>query len=285
MMLTCPSCGARFRVKPEMFAAGPRLVRCTRCRHQWRGEPDPDAETPPPAAPAEPAAEVPADDPAESPAEDDTGDTDDAFDDRADDDLDEPPDEPEARGDADGDTGDFRREPVFDTIPGAVRPVADERRRDGGKAARRRTPAWVWAGWVLILAVLVLTGLALAFLKAPITEAWPPSQRLYQLLEGAETAEPAAPVGLTIETSRLSEHDGVSRMELGLRLTNATDDSQPLPIAVIHLLDGEGGMVKTERIRLNDDPLAPKESRTMRLVLEDVPEGIEKVRADTEMAQ
>ncbi|ANK80938.1 MAG: hypothetical protein TEF_09135 [Rhizobiales bacterium NRL2] len=265
-----------------MFAAGPRLVRCARCRHEWRGRPDPDSEAED-AASAAPVAvdEAPeADAAAESPppAEADAAAEDAVAEDDGEDAGDDGP--AEDFGGAEAEPASGRREPVFDTIPGAARP-ADDDFRPAERTEKRRTPAWVWGGWALILAVLVFTALALAFLRDPIVNAWPPSARLFDRIDRVSRAEAVQPVSLVIESSRLTG----GQMELGIRLINGTAEPQPLPIAVIHLLDAAGELVKTERIRLDDDPLAPKESRTMRLLLEDLPEGLQKVRADTETAE
>ncbi|WP_165787547.1 zinc-ribbon domain-containing protein [Minwuia thermotolerans] len=283
-MLTCPSCGARFRVKPEMFAAGPRLVRCARCRHEWRGRPDPDSEAED-AASAAPVAvdEAPEEDAAAEslpPAEADAAAEDAAAEDDGEDAGDDGTADDPGSAETEPEPTPGRREPVFDTIPGAARP-ADDDFRPAERTEKRRTPAWVWGGWALILAVLVFTALALAFLRGPIVNAWPPSARLFDRIDRVSRAEALQPVSLVIESSRLTGE----QMELGIRLINGTAQPQPLPVAVIHLLDAAGDVVKTERIRLDDDPLAPKESRTMRLLLEDLPDGLQKVRADTEPAE
>lgn len=45
MILTCPSCHARYLIPVAAFAAGPRTVRCARCAHSWRAEATPDPAT------------------------------------------------------------------------------------------------------------------------------------------------------------------------------------------------------------------------------------------------
>ncbi len=39
MILVCPSCMARYRVKVEALGATGRRVKCTRCSHVWHAEP------------------------------------------------------------------------------------------------------------------------------------------------------------------------------------------------------------------------------------------------------
>jgi predicted Zn finger-like uncharacterized protein len=38
MILTCPLCQARYLISAGLFAAGPRQVRCARCKHGWQAD-------------------------------------------------------------------------------------------------------------------------------------------------------------------------------------------------------------------------------------------------------
>ena len=38
MILVCPLCQTRYLVQANLFAHGPRAVRCVRCRHNWKAE-------------------------------------------------------------------------------------------------------------------------------------------------------------------------------------------------------------------------------------------------------
>jgi predicted Zn finger-like uncharacterized protein len=38
MILVCPQCQTRYLVQASLFAAGPRQVRCARCKHSWKAE-------------------------------------------------------------------------------------------------------------------------------------------------------------------------------------------------------------------------------------------------------
>lgn len=55
MIVSCPSCAARFRVADELIGAEGRLVRCGRCAYSWHQLPVPDQ--PPPLELSEPLPE------------------------------------------------------------------------------------------------------------------------------------------------------------------------------------------------------------------------------------
>ena len=77
MIVSCPECGARYRLADDAIPAEGRAMRCASCKHRWfelGPEPEPDI-APPPAAeiptrradvPSEPAVDVPEQD--ETPA-------------------------------------------------------------------------------------------------------------------------------------------------------------------------------------------------------------------------
>lgn len=64
MRLSCPSCGAEYELPETLFLAGPRKVRCVKCRHSWLaheqgGAAPPEAEASSPAPAAIDEAELP----------------------------------------------------------------------------------------------------------------------------------------------------------------------------------------------------------------------------------
>lgn len=40
MIISCPTCGAGFNVKPEALGSAGRTVKCSKCAHQWHAMPD-----------------------------------------------------------------------------------------------------------------------------------------------------------------------------------------------------------------------------------------------------
>lgn len=40
MIISCPSCGASFNIKPEALGSTGRMVKCSKCAHRWRATPE-----------------------------------------------------------------------------------------------------------------------------------------------------------------------------------------------------------------------------------------------------
>lgn len=295
MILTCPACATRYVIGDDVFQAGTREVRCARCSHNWTtdgsdavdevdvrmglqteaSKPKPESSPPPPASeqvgfglndmPGMDAA-APEEDPEDAAADDG------------------PPDPADAEAPA---RPDLAAEPKPERTVKARKPKK-ARPDKKPKAGRRRTPVWVWVGWVFLLGCIGGLAAALVLMRGPLVEAWPPLQQLYDTVGtmssgAAEDAREAPGVELAVESSELVDDDGARQLNLLIRLTNNTESKQALPIAVVHLLRADGETEKTERIRLpSDQPLAPKESRVMALRLSDVPAAVTSVSAESE---
>lgn len=293
MILTCPACATRYVIGDDVFQAGTREVRCARCSHSWTTDgsdavdevdvrmglqteaPKPRAESPPPTSEQVGFGlnDLPGMERVE-PEEDleDTADYDDLPD----------PGDSEARAEP-----LVAPEPKPERTAKARQPKKAETVREP-RAGRRRTPVWVWIGWVFLLGCIGGVAAALVLMRGPLVEAWPPLQRLYDTVGTispgmVEDAHQAPSVNLSVESSELVDDDGARQLNLLIRLTNNTESKQALPIAVVHLLRADGETEKTERIRLpSDQPLAPKESRVMALRLSDVPAAVTSVSAESE---
>ena len=54
MNLTCPNCGARFKIKDDALGAKGRKVKCGKCEHRWYALPEAAVAAPVASAPADP---------------------------------------------------------------------------------------------------------------------------------------------------------------------------------------------------------------------------------------
>ncbi|WP_207538918.1 zinc-ribbon domain-containing protein [Sabulicella rubraurantiaca] len=155
MDITCPHCGAAYRVPESLLAPGKKL-RCSACRQDWvpsGAEPAPPPEAPPP-GPAPAASPPPR--------------------------LEEPPAlrpelPPLPRG---------RTE--LGSLPPPLMPVAGPRpiRDFVEEPPRRRGGAGLILAWIASLAVLGALAAAVLLRHEEIARAWPPFERVSQLLGG-----------------------------------------------------------------------------------------------------
>ena len=180
MRLACPNCSAEYEVPDAALAAGPRLLRCARCSHQFEAalpgasaremSPAP-ADAPlavgppphfPPAAPSWPApTEAPPAPLAPGPESDAVA----------------PDRPPPTRGPA----RSWPMDPEPASRPRRFRP----RRPPPGEAEEEgeaRPGAGLAIGWVLSIALVLAVGWATYHFHAEIIAAWPPAARLYQAL-------------------------------------------------------------------------------------------------------
>ncbi len=326
MILTCPACATRYVIGDDVFQAGVREVRCAKCSHRWTSDGSEAvdeidarmdlnrdrAASEPESARSDTAAEpAPAPDQVgfgldDLPGLDQGGEPEDAPVDPFEEALaqaaadDEPdaaaePETADAEDGADAPNSGRKTGKSGDRAPKSAQAKSAQAKSAKGKQARlprRRTPIWVWIGWLVLLLCIAGIAAALVFVRQPLTQAWPPLQRLYDTVDqvtgaglagGAEHHAERHPVVLAVESTELTDDNGKRQLSILIRLTNATAERQTLPIALVHLVRQDGETEKSERIRLpSDQPLAPKESRVMALRLSDVPVGVVSVKAEAE---
>jgi len=159
--IACPACDAVYEVPATLLTAA-RMMRCAACGHDWVTEPTdgPTAEEvwPGPGADGAPASET-ADAAGATPA------------------MDPMAHIAATAGAAPGSEQDIAAE----TPPEAM--AGDEAARRFGATARGRMGIGVYLpvllGWVVSLGLLYAAGQAFLSYRADISQAWPPSQRLY----------------------------------------------------------------------------------------------------------
>jgi predicted Zn finger-like uncharacterized protein len=179
MILVCPSCAARYDVDGSKFPPEGRKVRCQKCGHAWHQAPEADraeieeAIFNPPPEPAPPGSNSEP----------------------------EPEPEPAPRAEARAPMAEAEEEDDYgvpeDDAPVAVLP-----------AARGARNAGIVAGWIALVAAVLVIGFAAANYRTQIVTVWPKSASLFSSL------------GMAVNATGLDFTD--------IRHTNQTEDGQPV---------------------------------------------------------
>ena len=190
MILTCPSCSTRYTVDEAKFPAAGRTVRCAKCGHSWhQAAPEPEPE-PEPAPTPEPEAV------AAAPAA-----------------VDEP--EP-------------RLEDAFaasSTRAYAPQASAPER---ASRALSLQTAAVV-AGWIGLVAVVLLIGYSAVRYRQDIATIWPQSAGVYS---GLGLPVNATGIDFRDVAYRREVEDGQSVLVVTGRIVNTGQREMPVPQTV-----------------------------------------------------
>ncbi|MCP5432139.1 MAG: zinc-ribbon domain-containing protein [Alphaproteobacteria bacterium] len=221
MIITCPSCGTRYKSEAARFEPSGRNVRCAKCGHRWYQDPqaakfepkpvDPTAEAP--AGPVAPAMTAP-----------------------------KLPETPAARS--------------FGAKGSAASAAAYDLSRAEAVAAETsgRSPGWrktfaAGAG----IALLGLAALALLF-RVDIVRAFPPSASLFGLLN-----LPIKAGNLWFEDSAFEwrHQDGKTILVVKGEIVNLTDETQPVPPVRVVLRDAQEAELYHWVFVLDDARLSP----------------------------
>lgn len=223
MILTCPSCAARYLVAASQIGLNGRMVRCGKCQHSWFTsaeevpvwvEPIPRLAETGAGAGAAPAAASAAAGSGESPL---------------------------SPGAAPAAAPELRPIPRGSNLPAFPPPP------------RQRTPLLGWTILILALAALLYGSYVE---RARIVAFWPPAARLYMLLH---IMPAAASTGLEIRgvtTERLSE-DGVPVLHISGEIANLGKEGREIPLLAAVLKDARERNLQQWIFRPAETKLAP----------------------------
>lgn len=243
MILTCPSCEARFNVEPDALLPNGRTVRCGRCAHTWK-------EMPPEDIPKRvEAAEPPA------PAVPEPGDADDG-------DIGIPGLESVGGGAPDGDGLDIQ---------------AGERQVPEYQAPQRRGQGrGSTIGWIAVAAV-VTVALGGGFVaRDAIIDTWPPASMLYEKIGLA----PEPGFGLALRTeAEVQKRDGSAEI-LVIRgeIVNVSSRPRLVPMLQGSLLDADQNDIHSWTFSTALGELAAGETRPFDARVPNPPEGVRNFR-------
>lgn len=294
MIISCPSCGASFNVKPEALGPTGRSVKCSKCAHKWHATADDAAPEETPAAP-EATTEEPAADPAEVEdqveasetadktepaavsAADDAGDTADSqdADARADEtETIDPATEPEAPPGLEVALGLSIPDSLDED---AEEPTRSRRRGRPSPAPRkpRRSVAKVLSFFVLLLLIAGI-GSAAFFLNQEIMMWMPATQRLYAMVgmkphvlgQGLQIVEPTP-------TKEIDGNDEILIIEGEVR--NITEKPIDIPLMRGALLDKAGKELHIWTFTAAKPNIAPGENAPYRTEFRNPPNDAESL--------
>lgn len=237
MILACPSCGARFKIDAAKLQPNGRTVRCAKCRHTWRAEPESEPAEPAGAAESDPEAAAPQAAESETArAEATAGDS--------------------AAPQSDGGAGDPEAEAgvrAFESSLRANRTSADAAPADVPGDGRRRNTG-VIVGWVLLVLVILGAVAGLHRFRDQVVAQVPQAAQLYRMA-GIEV--PAVGAGLELRdvtrTRRLV--DGESLLVIEGRVVNTGERETPVPPLRVALFDAAGDEVLAWTVRVGESRL------------------------------
>lgn len=250
MILSCPSCSARFRIDADQLGVAGRKVRCAKCGHVWHATPDQDEEG---EATESGAASGPEAEPAGAPpAEAD------------DDDLPEGP-------------------PPFESFEEMREKVAGERRarsraraREAAKGKPRRGWLRPLLGWLVLLAAVggILAGAWYA--RYSIVGTFPTAARLYDM--AGVSVSPVAP-GLSIRDVQPARRtqDGDTVLVVTGRVVNETQATQPVPALRVTLKGADGSVLGNWRVAAKSAAVPPGGSTAFETSRTNPPAGASEI--------
>jgi len=219
MIVTCPACATRYVVDPAALGSQGRMVRCARCSDSWfQAPPPPDPAAPPAPAPTLPPEPVVTPPPA-----------------------------------ADG-------SPAVPTEP-MPSFIGNRDRFDRSKLPALRKPppprmTSVQLGWAALAGFVLLFLGGLILFHAAIAAAWPPSERLYNLI-GLSSPGPDTWFELQALKTAPNMEDGQKNLVVSGEIANVSATQHAVPKLRVNLLNAHKQIVKSWDFQAIGDPLAP----------------------------
>lgn len=242
MILTCPSCSARFTINTELIGPAGRKVRCGSCGHTWRQLPtvENDAQ-PPPQGPIDMGVDM-------GPV--DTG--------------------PADTGPAEVGPLEVEAEPnEWDAVRRVRRrsAAALRTRARPGVGGRGRLIAWSVLGTVVMLLIGTLW-----LGRGPIVTALPEAARFYELF-GIGGEAPGEGLALQEVTSVRRTFDGQRRLIIEGVVANVSDNDRPVPTLRASLHDASGQELAAWYFTTDVKSLSPGERTTFSTLAQSPPDG------------
>jgi predicted Zn finger-like uncharacterized protein len=264
MIITCPSCSARYVVDPAKIGAAGRTVKCAKCAHAW-AQPAPTPEEVADSAAAAPAERSAA---ATAPIADDAAE---AIRNRVAGEASEPDD----GGFDDREDTDFRSnfEDAFHRDP---EPSA----RPQGRGSRNlpaipdkpsKWPARI--AWIALIVVIAgVAGSAILF-QDSITKSWPASKQIYGLV-GGSTEAPAKKLGVR---SVQYTYPTPTTLKIEGELVNLSKAPQNVPNLRVLFLDAGGKVVKRWTFPPRERRMLPDEVIKFVTVIQNPPADAKRI--------
>ena len=228
MIITCPSCSARYVVDPVKIGSDGRTVKCAKCGHAW-AQPAPTPEELENAAGVSSA-------PAPAPTSDKIGE---ALRDR----VGREAREPDA-DEFDEDTGDDFRSKFDDAFGREPEPPGRPLRSTSSSnlpALPRTASAWpARLAWIALIVVIGGVFGGGVMYQDTIAKTWPPSQKLYDLV--GLTAEPIQK-NLGVRSVKYT-YPATDVLKIDGELVNLSKAPHDVPNLWVLFLDADGKIVK-----------------------------------------
>lgn len=264
MILTCPSCDSKFRVKDDAIGESGRKVKCRKCAHVWHAMPEgtdaPVAAPPPPRPAPAPEPEID-DDPAPPPPPPPSA---------PEPDFEPAPPPPAATNDAVS-AEVAAGEPPLAAEPPPIPPGDDFVVRQRAPKVEKKSPVMAW----VILLVIVVGALGIGFFfQRDIVAAYPPMAKVYGWvgltpnLVGYGLDKPNVAEAVTEVTD-----DGI-RLILRGEINSTIDDRVELPLLRGALLDSDGQELHVWTFRADKPDVLPGEGVPFETSVMNPPEGV-----------